>query len=61
VSKQEAAMNKVADPSRELPTCKCDVCGEEMKHLGDLPNTTSFAAVRIFRCYGCNKVASEQR
>jgi hypothetical protein len=54
-------MNDVADKPRESPTCKCDVCGEEMKHLGDLPNTTSFAAVRIFRCYGCNKVASEER
>jgi hypothetical protein len=53
-------MNDVADPPPDEPSCKCDICGEEMKHLGDLPNTKSFAAARIFRCYGCNQVASEQ-
>ena len=34
-----------------------------MQHLGDLPDTTRFTAVRVYRCYRCNCVAqeSEQR
>jgi hypothetical protein len=53
-------MNQAADPQREAPTCKCEVCGENMKLLGNLPDTQSFAAARVFRCYGCNNVTSEQ-
>jgi hypothetical protein len=59
-SKRVAVMNQAADPQREAPTCKCEVCGENMKLLGNLPDTQSFAAARVFRCYGCNNVTSEQ-
>ena len=34
-----------------------------MQHLGDLPDTARFTAVRVYRCYRCNCVTqeSEQR
>ena len=30
-----------------------------MQHLGDLPDTARFTAVRVFRCYRCNCVTQE--
>jgi hypothetical protein len=30
-----------------------------MQHLGDLPDTPRFSAVRVFRCYRCNCVTQE--
>jgi len=59
-STHESEMNQAAKPRPEEPTCKCDVCGEEMKLLGNLPDTQNFAAARVFRCYRCNNVTSEQ-
>ena len=47
-------------PQREAPTCRCEICGEKMKHLGSLPNTPSFPAAKVFRCYACNNVTSQQ-
>ena len=30
-----------------------------MQHLGDLPDTARFTAVRVYRCYRCNCVTQE--
>ena len=56
---QSPNMNERADPSREAPIAKCDVCGGEMKCLGKLPEIRTKKAVQVFRCYGCNNVTSE--
>ena len=39
----------------------CDMCSAEMTHLSDLPGYLGRAAIRIFRCYICNNVVSEDR
>ncbi|MGJ5181440.1 hypothetical protein ACQR16_32050 [Bradyrhizobium oligotrophicum] len=45
----------LADP---VPHLACDQCGSDMTHLGDLPAVLGAAAVRVFRCYSCNIIAS---
>jgi hypothetical protein len=50
----------IANPPREAPTRKCDVCGEQMQHLGDLPAIATKPVMRVFRCYHCNHVKSER-
>ena len=45
----------------EKPVRCCDKCEAEMTHLGDLPPLLGAAPVRIFRCYNCNHVVSEDR
>jgi hypothetical protein len=44
-----------------LPERFCEKCNWEMTHLSDLPSYLERAAVRIFRCYVCNNVVSEDR
>jgi hypothetical protein len=39
----------------------CEKCNAEMTHLSDLPPFLGRAAVRVFRCYACNNVVSEDR
>jgi hypothetical protein len=43
-----------------VPLRICDKCNAEMLHLSDLPDYLGRDAVRIFRCYGCNNVVSEE-
>jgi hypothetical protein len=44
-----------------LPSRHCDKCKAEMTHLSDLPSYLGASPVRIFRCYVCNNVVSENR
>jgi hypothetical protein len=37
----------------------CEMCNWEMTHLSDLPPYLGRTAIRIFRCYVCNNVVSE--
>jgi hypothetical protein len=37
----------------------CEKCKAEMTHLSDLPSFLGRAAIRIFRCYVCDNVVSE--
>jgi recombinational DNA repair protein (RecF pathway) len=36
----------------------CDGCGKPVTYLGKLPTSRGKPAVIVFRCYGCNAVAS---
>jgi hypothetical protein len=38
---------------------RCDNCGAGMTHLSDLPGHLGGASIRIYRCYKCNRVVSE--
>jgi hypothetical protein len=38
----------------------CDKCAAEMTHLSDLQPGLGGAGLRVFRCYDCNHVVSEQ-
>jgi hypothetical protein len=38
----------------------CGECGADMKQLGKLPAIARHPAIRVFRCYGCDNVVSEQ-
>jgi hypothetical protein len=44
----------------EVPSRACE-CGQQMTFLGDLPQAHGKPAVHVFRCYGCNNVASEAK
>jgi hypothetical protein len=44
-----------------IPSRICEICEAEMTHLSDLPSYLGRAAIRIFRCYVCNNVVSEDR
>jgi hypothetical protein len=37
----------------------CGGCGKPMRYLGTLPQSGGKPAVIVFRCFGCNKVASD--
>jgi hypothetical protein len=37
----------------------CEKCRAEMKPLGVLPAVLDRAAIKVFRCYGCDHVISE--
>jgi hypothetical protein len=39
----------------------CDNCSVNMILLSDLPEFHDHAAAKIFRCYTCNKVVSQER
>jgi hypothetical protein len=43
------------------PSRPCDKCDADMTHLSDLQPMIGSAAMRIFRCYACNHVISEER
>jgi hypothetical protein len=38
----------------------CGECGADMKQLGKLPAVALYPAIRVFRCYRCDNVVSEQ-
>jgi hypothetical protein len=44
-----------------VPSRVCDKCDAAMTHLSDLQPMVGSAAMRIFRCYSCNHVVSEDR
>ena len=46
---------------RKAPIRYCALCSTKMIHLSDLPSFRGALPVRIFRCYGCNNVVSEDR
>jgi hypothetical protein len=38
----------------------CEKCDAGMTQLGELPALSMHAAVRVFRCYACDHVVSDQ-
>ncbi len=57
------AANNATAPSAhpDVPSRTCDKCDADMTHLSDLQPIIGSAAMRIFRCYSCNHVISEER
>ena len=49
-----------ASDSPDVPSRVCDKCEAAMTHLSDLRPMVGSAAMRIFRCYACNHVVSEE-
>jgi hypothetical protein len=50
------------EPSKkDVPMRRCDQCSGEMTHLSDLKARLGFRPLRVFRCYDCNHVVSEER
>jgi hypothetical protein len=47
-----------ADQGKRLRSC--EKCHADMKLLGQLPALSIHAAIRVFRCYACDHVVSEQ-
>jgi len=48
-------------PAGDIPAPICEKCEETMTHLSDLQPRLLGAALRVFRCYACNHVVSEER
>jgi hypothetical protein len=44
----------------DTPIRVCDKCNAHMTLLSDLPNFYDHAAAKIFRCYVCNNVVSQE-
>jgi hypothetical protein len=44
----------------DTPSRICEKCNAAMTQLGELPALLIHTAVRIFRCYACDHVASDQ-
>jgi hypothetical protein len=42
------------------PVRRCGKCDWELTLLGNLPAVAMYAAARVFRCYVCNNVVSEE-
>jgi hypothetical protein len=42
------------------PVRRCNKCGADMTPLSNLPPFRGAAAIRVFRCYVCNNVVSEE-
>jgi hypothetical protein len=47
--------------SSNTPSRTCDRCDGEMTHLSDLQPRLGSGALRVFRCYDCDHVVSEER
>jgi hypothetical protein len=61
MSRRSRKARSVASPAEStVPARICEKCKAEMTHLSDLPSFVGRAAVRIFRCYVCNNVVSEE-
>jgi hypothetical protein len=51
----------MASPDKPTTAARiCEKCKAEMTHLSDLPSFVGRTAIRIFRCYVCNNVVSEE-
>jgi len=48
------------EETAEVRVRVCEVCGNPMTYLGSAPRRHAHAARRIFRCYYCNNVVSEE-
>ena len=46
--------------SSDHPSRSCEICDAEMTHLRDLQPRLGGGPLRVFRCYDCNHVASEE-
>ena len=46
--------------SSDQPSRSCEICDAEMTHLRDLQPRLDGRPLRVFRCYDCNHVASEE-
>jgi hypothetical protein len=44
----------------DIPSRICEICEATMTHLSDLQPRLFGAALRVFRCYACNHVVSEE-
>jgi hypothetical protein len=49
----------VAPDQPTIPARSCEKCKAEMTQLNDLPSLLGRSAIRIFRCYVCDNVVSE--
>jgi hypothetical protein len=38
----------------------CERCSAVMKQLGEFPSLSIRAAIRVFRCYACDHVATDR-
>jgi hypothetical protein len=47
----------MSQPVRD--TRECENCHAQMEQFGKLPAVLTKQAVKVFRCYGCNRIASE--
>jgi hypothetical protein len=55
---ENAAMIQLANPLI-APIRRCDLCGDQMRYLGEIPGTVKGPGARIFRCNECALVTSE--
>jgi hypothetical protein len=54
------AVNMALPDAPVSPSRICEKCDAEMTHLSDLPSFVARSAIRIFRCYVCDNVVSEE-
>jgi hypothetical protein len=52
-------MPEPVDARRQMPTRKCDLCADQMKHIGNVPHSVRGAEIRVFRCDECCLVTTE--
>jgi hypothetical protein len=45
----------------DRPSRICEICDAQMTHLSDLQPRLLDGPLRIFRCYACNHVTSEEK
>lgn len=45
---------------QDRPVRRCESCEAEMKLLAELPALSIRAAIKVFRCYVCNRVVSDR-
>jgi hypothetical protein len=48
-----------SNPADQFPKRICEKCGATMKPLVALPAFSNHAAIKVFRCYGCDHVVSD--
>jgi len=48
------------NPADQHPVRRCDRCAAGMKQFAELPALSIRAAVRVFRCYVCDRVVSDR-
>jgi hypothetical protein len=53
------SMTALAHPPESVRIRKCDHCGDQMQHLGDLPKTARYTPLSVFRCCRCNSLMRE--
>jgi hypothetical protein len=51
----------LSDQRTDAPVYVCNKCNADMTLLSDLPEFHDHAAAKIFRCYVCNNVVSQDR